>query len=97
MATKHTPLNLVKQAFIEYVLFIFNCKEETIDEEQKNHLQALIRFWLYTKTPNIEELFAIKEHHSYLNGRSGNEELWMKYVKLCMSYRLKKKMIMDRM
>lgn len=82
-----------KKAFKQYVVWV-NQSKHKLDCEKRKHLKCLIEMWNVVKNDAIEEngllhfLMDMKDHHSYLNGQSGNDDLWMTYIKTALRYRV---------
>jgi len=60
--------------------------------EMNTHLKYLIEMWRNNNDANIEHYFALKEHHSYINGKIQNMTfnlMWDDYISSCCKVRCK--------
>ena len=78
-------LRLQKGCFKKIVCHINNYRNEVqgyMTEERRAAIKALIAIW-NKKDLNMQDLFSMKEHHSYLNGQYPDQAfqlLWDDYV-----------------
>ena len=78
-----------KQELDKYLTWLSG-NPHALTEEQHVHLKILSKMWedFEMSDSGLSTLYAMKEHHSYINGQSGNEDLWFSYIKAAMSLRM---------
>jgi hypothetical protein len=78
-----------KKKLSKYIIWV-NENPGVLTEEQNMHLKLLITKWrsfIMSDGKGLRILYDMKEDHSYINGRSGNEDVWMSYIKEVMTLR----------
>jgi hypothetical protein len=78
-----------KKKLSKYIIWV-NENPGVLTEEQNMHLKLLITKWrsiIMTEGKGLRILYDMKEDHSYINGHSGNEDLWMSYIIAAMTLR----------
>lgn len=78
----------VKKLFANYIKWINESKYSQLNDKQTNAVKCLRTFW-NGNNYNLDEYYDIKKHHTLINGCSGNEDIWMKYISAAMKMRLK--------
>ena len=77
-----------KKSLTVYVKWLnTNNNRKLLSKEQRGKIRELIHYW-NNPTCSIMALYGLKEQHMFINGRSGNEELWKVYVINVMKMRL---------
>jgi hypothetical protein len=75
----------------KYIIWV-NENPGVLTNEQCIHLKLLITKWRAYSEVSIDStglriLYDMKENHSYINGHSGNENVWVSYIKEVMTLR----------
>lgn len=78
---------IVKKAYADYVRWLNKVLFTKFNQEQIDAIKCLREFW-NINNHSLDEYYDIKKHHTLINGYSGNNELWDKYINLAMRLRL---------